>query len=87
MSDERDDGQLPGPGPEAAPEPQREPRRAGFWATFSAVLWSFLGVRRHDAYHRDATSLDPKLVVVVGLLAGLLFVLGLVTVVHFVVGA
>lgn len=83
MSDERDDGLLPGPGP----EPRGEPRRAGFWATFRAVLWSFLGVRRHDAYHRDATSLDPKLVVAVGLLAGLLFVLGLVAVVHFVVGA
>lgn len=75
MSDER----------EGAGSAGRSPPRAGFWATFRAVLWSFLGVRRRDAYHRDASSLDPKAVIVAGLLGGLLFVLALVAVVQFVV--
>lgn len=63
------------------------PRRAGFWATLKAVMWAFLGVRRRDDYHLDASSLDPKAVIVAGLLAGLVFVLTLVAVVTFVVGA
>ena len=62
------------------------PRRAGFLTTFKAVLWSFFGVRRYDAYHRDAGSLDPKAVIAAALLAGLLFVLALVAFIHFVVG-
>lgn len=61
------------------------PRRAGFWATLRAVLWSFIGVRKRSAYQEDATSLDPKAVVVAGLLAGLIFVLSIAAFVRFVV--
>jgi len=63
------------------------PRRAGFGATLRAVLWSFIGVRRRHDYDRDARSLDPRAVVVAGLLGGLVFVLAIVAVVRFVVGA
>lgn len=58
--------------------------RAGFWATIRAVLWSFVGIRRRSAYHDDARSLDPKAVVVAGLIAGVVFVLVLVMVVRLV---
>lgn len=61
------------------------PRRAGFWATLRAVLWSFIGVRKRSAYQEDATSLDPKAVVLAGLLAGLVFVLSIAALVRFVV--
>ena len=61
--------------------------RAGFVATLRAVLWSFIGVRRRRDYDRDARSLDPRAVVVAGLLAGLVFVLTIVAVVRFVVRA
>ncbi|WP_332671458.1 DUF2970 domain-containing protein [Aromatoleum sp.] len=71
-------------GPDA---PQPRARRAGFWATLKAVMWAFLGVRRRDDYHLDASSLDPKAVIVAGLLGGLVFVLTLVAVVTFVVRA
>jgi len=67
--------------------PQPPPQRAGFWATLKAVLWAFAGIRRRDDYHLDASSLDPKAVIFAGLLAGLVFVLTLVAVVKFVVGA
>ena len=61
------------------------PPRAGFWATLRAVLWSFAGIRRRSDYQRDARSLDPRAVVVAGLLAGLAFVLTIVLVVRLVV--
>lgn len=60
--------------------------RAGFLATLRAVLWSFVGVRKRHAYDRDARTLDPRAVIVAGLLAGLIFVLTIVAVVSWVVG-
>ena len=69
-----------------APTPNdEEPARAGFGATLRAVLWSFIGVRRRSDYLRDARSLDPRAVVVAGLLAGIVFVLTLVAVVRLIV--
>jgi len=65
-------------------EPPRQ--RAGFWATMRAVMWSFLGIRKGKDYQRDAASLDPRAVIVAGLLAGLIFVLSIVAFVRFVVG-
>ncbi len=61
--------------------------RASFWATLRAVMWSFVGIRKRRHYKDDATSLDPKAVIVAGLLAGLVFVLSIVAFVVFVVGA
>lgn len=64
------------------------PRRtAGFWATVRAVLWSFLGVRKRAGYDEDAASLDPKAVIVAGVLGGVIFVLVLVGVVQWVVSS
>lgn len=61
-------------------------RRAGFLATLRAVLWSFVGVRKRHAYDQDARTLDPRAVIVAGLIAGLIFVLTIVAVVTWVVG-
>ena len=62
-----------------------EQRRAGFWATIKAVLWSFVGVRKRSSYQADAESLDPKAVIVAGILAGAIFVLSILAFVRFVV--
>lgn len=59
--------------------------RAGFLATVKAVLWSFVGIRKRKDYHDDASSLDPKAVIVAGVLGGLIFVLTIVAVVNWVV--
>lgn len=59
--------------------------RAGFLSTVKAVLWSFVGIRKRKDYHDDAASLDPKAVIVAGVLAGLVFVLTIVAVVNWVV--
>ena len=71
----------------ANPGGDAPPKRAGFWATVRAVLWSFLGIRKGKDYQRDATSLDPKAVIIAGVLGGLIFVLSIVAFVRFVVKA
>jgi preprotein translocase subunit Sec61beta len=72
--------------PEVRAQVVEKGKRAGFWATVRAVLWSFLGIRRFNDYREDATSLDPKAVVVAGVLGGVLFVLAIVALVQLVVG-
>ena len=62
-----------------------EPRRAGFWATVRAVLWSFVGIRKRRDYQRDAAELNPVAVVVAGVLGGVIFVLTLVVIVNIVI--
>lgn len=49
-----------------------------------AVFWSFFGVRRSRDYHRDAAELKPAQVIVAGLVGALIFVLGILAVVHLV---
>ncbi len=61
-------------------------RKAAIGQTARAVAWSFLGIRR-SADHAKDVKLNPIHVVVAGLLGALLFVLALVLLVHWVVGA
>ena len=53
--------------------------------TVKAVLWGFLGIRRNADYQKDIARLNPIHIIVVGLVMGMLFVLGLVALVHWVV--
>jgi len=64
---------------------EETPRRAGFWATVKAVLWSFVGIRKRSDYQRDAAELNPVAVVVAGILGGVIFVLTLVVIVNIVI--
>ena len=64
---------------------EETPRRAGFWATVKAVLWSFVGIRKRSDYQRDAAELNPVAVVVAGVLGGVIFVLTLVVIVNIVI--
>ena len=73
--------------PAVATEDDGPRPRAGFWATLRAVLWAFLGIRKGKDYRKDVSSLDPKAVIVAGVLAGLIFVLSIVAFVRFVVKA
>lgn len=53
--------------------------------TVRAVLWSFLGIRKRSGLEEDMQRLNPLHVVVVALVAVVLLVLGLVTLVHWIV--
>jgi hypothetical protein len=60
-------------------------RKGSITATILAVLWGFLGVRRNADYQKDIALLNPIHIVVVGLLMAVLFVVGLIFLVNWVV--
>jgi hypothetical protein len=60
-------------------------RKGSLFGTVKAVLWGFLGVRRNADYQDDLAKLNPVHLVVVGLIMAVLFVLGLILIVRWVV--
>jgi hypothetical protein len=50
-----------------------------------AVFWSFFGVRKGKAMQRDAVTIRPHQVVIVGVLAGAAFVLTLLLLVRLII--
>ncbi len=60
-------------------------RKMSFGATMKAVLWSFFGVRKNSAYQEDTQTLNPLHVIIAGIIAAVMFVVGLVVVVNLVV--
>jgi hypothetical protein len=67
------DPQAPSP-----PPPPAERKQATLRQVAGAVFWSFFGVRKGRDMLQDTTTINPLHVVIVGLVAGLLFVLALV---------
>jgi Protein of unknown function (DUF2970) len=59
-------------------------KKVGMLAAFRAVFWSFFGVRKNNDYATDMQTLTAKQVIIAGIVAGLLFVLGLVGLVTLV---
>lgn len=53
--------------------------------TIQAVLWSFIGVRKNADYQKDIEKLNPFHIMGVGIAVALLFVLGLIALVNWVV--
>jgi len=62
-------------------------RKANFGQTFRAVAWSFLGIRRSADHEQDVRKLNPIHVVIAAILGAAVFVVFLVVLVHFVIGA
>ncbi len=60
-------------------------RELPFFRAVQAVLWSFIGIRKNSAGQEDMAKLNPFPVVVVGLCLALIFVLGLIALVNWVV--
>jgi len=56
-----------------------------FLRTVQAVLWSFIGIRKNSESQEDMAKLNPFHVIVVGLCLALIFVLGLIALVNWVV--
>lgn len=59
--------------------------KASLLHTVKVVAWSFVGIRKQSGYEDDLAKISPLHVIVVGLLAVLLIVLGLVILVNWVV--
>lgn len=60
-------------------------RKGSIGATVKAVLWGFLGVRRNADYQSDIARLNPIHILVVGVIMAVLFVVGLILLVNWVV--
>jgi amino acid transporter len=62
-----------------------EQRKGSLIRTIQAVLWSFIGVRKNADYQKDIEKLNPFHIMGVGIAVALLFVLGLIALVNWVV--
>lgn len=60
-------------------------RKASIFRAVQAVLWSFLGIRKSADYQQDTENLNPFHIIVVGIVIALIFVLGLIALVNWVV--
>ncbi len=60
-------------------------RKLNFFQTLAAISWAMLGIRKGSGYQQDIARLNPVHLVVAGLLAGLIFVVGLVMIVRWAV--
>jgi polyferredoxin len=56
-----------------------------FLRTVKTVLWSFLGIRRRSGFEEDLGKANPLHIIAVALAAVVLFVVGLVALVNWVV--
>lgn len=62
-------------------------RKGSFWQTLKAVGWSFFGVRKGAGYEEDIARINPVHVIIAGILAAVVFVLGLVWLVSWIVSS
>ncbi len=63
-----------------------QPRKATLLQVIGAVFWSFLGVRKGNAMRQDAVTIKPAQVIIVGIILGALLVVGLLSLVRFIIG-
>ena len=64
---------------------QQPVRKGSLWRTIVAVGWSFLGIRKSSEFQEDIAKITPLHILGVGLVAGLLFVAGLMLIVNLIV--
>ena len=61
-------------------------RPAGsFWRSMRMVGWSFLGIRKGSEFKEDMARVNPFHIIAVGIGAAVIFVLGLIVLVNWVV--
>jgi len=76
---------APPPAPENPDPHDSLPRAATLGQIVSAVFWSFFGVRKGKAMQRDAVTIKPLHVIVVGVVLAALFVVTLLLLVRLIV--
>ena len=65
-------------------DPARTPSQATFAQVASAVFWSFFGVRKGRAMERDAVTIKPLQVIVIGVVLAAIFVITLLWIVRLI---
>lgn len=56
-----------------------------FWRTIRAVAWSFLGIRKNSESQEDMARVNPLHIIAVAIVGALIFVVGLIALVKWVV--
>ena len=69
---------------EPPPQSGTPPPQATLWQVIGAVLWSFFGVRKGAAMRRDAVTIKPHQVIIVGILFAAVFVATLLIIVRVI---
>jgi hypothetical protein len=69
----------------SAPLATAKPAKASFLRTVKTVAWSFLGIRKNSESAEDMARVSPFHVITVGIAGAMIFVLGLVALVNWVV--
>ena len=75
------------PVPPPPDEPPPSTRPASLREVVGAVFWSFFGVRKGNAMRRDAVTIRPHQVVIVGVVLAALLVILLLTLVRVILRA
>ena len=64
----------------------KAPLRSGsFWRSIKVVAWSFFGIRKSSESQEDMARVNPFHIIVVGIVGAVIFVLGLIALVNWVV--
>jgi hypothetical protein len=69
------------------PEAPETRPKASFLRSVKLVAWSFLGVRSQQGYRDDLAKVNPLHVVLVGLVAAVLLVVGLISLAKWAVAS
>lgn len=60
-------------------------KKSSIGRTIKMVAWSFLGIRQNNASHEDMARVSPFHIIVVGIAGAVVFVVGLIVLVNWVV--
>ncbi|MES2975631.1 MAG: DUF2970 domain-containing protein [Pseudomonadota bacterium] len=60
-------------------------RKGSLLHTVRAIAWAFLGIRKNSGYQEDLAKLNPLHVVAVAIVGVVLFIVGLMVLVNWVV--
>jgi amino acid transporter len=58
---------------------------ASFWRSIQMVCWSFFGIRKSSESQEDMARVNPFHIIVVGIAVAIIFVVGLIVLVNWVV--
>jgi len=60
-------------------------KKSSIGRTIKMVAWSFLGIRQNSASHEDMARVSPFHIIAVGIAGAVVFVVGLIVLVNWVV--
>lgn len=60
-------------------------RKLNFFQTMKAVAWGMFGVRKGKGYNEDIASLNPVHLIIAGVIAAIVLVIGLVKIAGWLV--